>query len=428
MNRSCIIYVFFLFVLFLQSCTANKSRFGITELKTITLIDRNGITETINNSERIKQYQGVNFLRSQPYEKVLRIHRRTKEGRIPAYIHSYHENGQPKQYLEVIDSRAYGSYTEWHSNGNCRVRACVVGGEADLSEQAEKSWIFDGHSSAWDEEGCLVADIPYKNGVQEGTAHYYHKNGVVWRKVPFEKGTPHGEAEVYLDNGQLFQRISWNLGTLDGQAEKYWPLSTLAAEELYESNALVEGKYYDQAGKLICQIRDGNGCKALFGKCEVAEIHEFRNGNPEGAVKVFGTDKKLIRRYYVKNDQKHGEEIEYYELPHLRHLPKLFVTWHEGKIQGIAKTWYDNGVQESSREISNNAKNGVSTAWYRDGNLMLIEEYAHDKLQKGEYYRRGEKRPISKIENGNGTATLFDSEGNFNRKVYYENAEPVGTN
>ena len=79
---------------------------------------------------------------------------------------------------------------------------------------------------------------------------------------------------------------------------------------------------------------------------------------------------------------------------------------------------------ESQREMSGNTRNGVSTAWYRDGQLMMIEEYESDKLKKGDYYRKGHKQPLSQVINGEGTVTLFDSEGNYLRKIPYVNGKP----
>lgn len=409
------------------SCTTSHSNSGDTNLQTISLVDRNGMTETINNPERIKQYQAVNFLCPQPYEKVLRINNRTKQGNIPSFLHSYHENGQPKQYLEIVNSRALGAYKEWHANGIQRLQACVIGGDADLSEVSEKSWIFDGHAYAWDEEGNLIADISYQKGLLHGESLYYHTNGCIWRRVPFCDGQIHGAVEVYLDDGQLFQRSEYANGKLHGCSFRYWPSCKLAVEEQYQNNLLIYGLYYDQKGELVNEVQKGDGNKVIFGRTEVAELHEFRNGVPEGEIKVFGTDQKLLRRYHIKNNIKHGEEIEYYEMPHIRHIPKLLVTWYEGKVQGISKTWYDNGIQESNREMSSNAKNGISTAWYRDGSLMLIEEYYKDKLVKGEYFRRGEKHPISTVAEGSGTVTLFDAEGNFVSKILYDNGTPTGT-
>ena len=75
--------------------------------------------------------------------------------------------------------------------------------------------------------------------------------------------------------------------------------------------------------------------------------------------------------------------------------------------------------------MSNNKRNGHSSAWFRDGSLMLIEEYHQDRLLKGEYYSKGEKHPITTIDEGKGTATLFDAEGAFVRWVDYLNGKPV---
>ena len=183
---------------------------------------------------------------------------------------------------------------------------------------------------------------------------------------------------------------------------------------------------YDATEQLISEVADGNGRKAIFSKTDISELHEYRHGIPEGEIVVFGCDHKPLRKYQIKNYQKHGEEIEFYEMPHIRHLPKLSISWYEGKVQGIAKTWYDNGVQESKREMSNNTKNGILTAWYRDGQLMLIEEYDHNKLVKGEYYRKGDRNPISMVNEGKGIVTMFDQEGNFVKKITYEQGIPSG--
>lgn len=75
--------------------------------------------------------------------------------------------------------------------------------------------------------------------------------------------------------------------------------------------------------------------------------------------------------------------------------------------------------------MSSNQKQGFLTAWYSNGSLMLVEEYDSDKLIKGDYYRLGEKAAISQIDKGKGIATLFNSEGNFSRKVHYQDGKPV---
>ena len=56
---------------------------------------------------------------------------------------------------------------------------------------------------------------------------------------------------------------------------------------------------------------------------------------------------------------------------------------------------------------------------------MFIEEYENETLIKGSYYQINQKEPTSTILNGNGTATLFDKEGRFIKKITYTKGNPI---
>jgi antitoxin component YwqK of YwqJK toxin-antitoxin module len=419
------ISVLVLSVLLLTGCArTNDSDEGV--LTSINIIDRNGFSETISSTDRLTDYDGVDFLSDQPYQKVLRVYSRDVMGDVRAYITSYHPNGQPKQYLEVVNGRAFGSYQEWYPSGQMKLEVTVVGGEADLNTCAEKSWLFDGLSRVWDEDGNVKAEIPYLKGVLDGVSLYYHCNGSVWKRSPFCNGNMEGDFEVYLENGELLQRTAYSGGFKNGPSTRSWPGGAIASEELYSQDLLLTGRYLDRNGKVVAQIENGNGQRAVFGKDNVSELQEYHQGIPEGVLSVFGKNQILIREYHLKDAVKNGEEIEYYNSPKpsSKPQPKLSVNWYQGVIQGLVRTWYPNGVLESQREMSCNKKNGISTAWYRDGSLMLIEEYDHDKIVRGEYYKMGEKYPVSQVVLGKGIATMYDADGNFLRKTTYVNGKP----
>jgi len=396
-------------------------------LTSINIIDRNGLTETINNPERLEQYALVNFLQPQPYQKVLRIYSRDCQGNIPACITSYHPNGYPNKYLEVINSRACGTYKEWFQNGVLKVSANVIEGTSDIANGCEKSWLFDGCSEAWNEAGGLEASITYVKGDLQGLSLYYHANGNLWKSVPYTQNKIHGTVEVYLCDETLLETSCYCNGLKDGKTIRFWSADQIAADEVYCEGFLFSGEYFDSCGELISQINNGNGVKAIFGKDAIVELQYYKNGIVEGEVKQLDKYGRVCSLYHAKNGCKHGEEIYYYDAMRLKKtlLPKLSIMWFEGIIQGIVKTWYENGTQESQREISNNKKNGHSTAWYRDGSLMFIEEYEQDQLVRGEYYNKGEKFSVSTVDEGKGTATLFNSDGTFIRKVEYKNGKPV---
>lgn len=411
-------------LLVLSGCASQNQEPVLTS---INIINQEGFSETISNPDRLKQYENVDFLCEQPYQKVLRAYSRDQNGDVRAYITSYHPNGSTKQYLEVVNNRAYGAYREWFDTGVLKLEAHIIGGVADIDTSAEKSWILDGCSHVWDEKGNLIAQIPYSNGKLEGVSIYYHPNGAIWKKSPFRQNQAEGVFEVYLENGSLLQTTEFANNEKHGVAKRFWDGCRIASEERFNQGLLDSGSYYDIKGVSVSAVKDGTGFRPLFGKESVSELHEYHNGRLDGAVQVFDTKGDLARVYHMKDGQKYGEEIEYYDpLDTAGQLqPRLSVMWAEGRIQGIVKTWYLNGMQESQREVSNNAKNGLLTAWYPSGSVMLIEEYDHDKLVKGDYFTVGDKIPVSEVKGGRGTATLFDAKGNPLRKIQYNNGKPL---
>ena len=172
----------YLLALALLSTTACYHSAPQEQIMAIQIQDRNGLTETINASDRLEVYQNVDFLASQPYKKVLRIYR--KEGKNHSKISTYHPNGMPWQYLEAQEMRAYGAYREWFQNGQLKIEATVIGGTADVVLGAQQDWLFEGLSQVWDEKGNLTAQIPYAKGALEGTSLYFYPDGKNKKRSP----------------------------------------------------------------------------------------------------------------------------------------------------------------------------------------------------------------------------------------------------
>src|SRR5690348_13934181 len=94
-----------------KRCGHKKQR--ILPLTSIHLVDRNGLSESISNKNRLNQYLETDFFQPQPYQKILRIYARDSRGNIRAAVHSYYPNENPKQFLEILNGRAHGNYREW---------------------------------------------------------------------------------------------------------------------------------------------------------------------------------------------------------------------------------------------------------------------------------------------------------------------------
>lgn len=400
-------------------------------LLNINIIDQNEISETISLKERLKSYESVNFLAPQPYKKVLRIFAKDKNGDGHSIITSYHPNGQIKQYLEAKNSRACGTYYEWFSNGKIKIASKVIQGIADIDEKAIATWSFEGTSEAFDEEGHLIAKMHYDKGKLDGAASYFHANGQLAKSENYVKGELDGFVKSYFPAGELAESKFYKLGVLDGESIGYFSPNVLSFKETYQEGLLETGCYYDQNGALLTSVVKGEGRRLEIDENGLWEYQEFKDGVQEGEVSIYDSNQFLTCRYFVKNGEKHGQEIRYYppkpfiKKEDFKPTCKLSIDWYDGKIHGTVKTWYENGVQESQREMAHNQKQGHLTSWYLDGSLMLMEEYEKDKLVRGSYFKKGESSPSSSVEKGKGIASLFDGEGHFNTKVRYRDGIPL---
>lgn len=382
--------------------------------------------------DRLEGYRDVDFLDYQPYEKVVRVFGEPGGKGVCSCITTYYPNGQLQQMLEVKGGRACGAYREYFASGQIRIEAHLMGGSPEIDETAQASWIFDGVASAWDEEGNLVAQVPYQKGELDGLYTEYHPDGTVSSSMPYVRGELEGVAERWFASGALAWQANYRGGLLDGRVVTFWSEEQLAAEESFQKGLLEEGRYYNEEGALEEEVVRGEGFCVTFDDEGHKVVHQVQSGAPSGVVKQYGERGQLLRLYRVAEGQKVGEEIYYYDPPFPTDeeiangvaSPKLSMQWHDGEIQGRVKSWYPSGQLESQREMSHNRRNGVSTAWYEDGSLMMIEEYSNDLLWKGEYYRRGSNQPVSRVVEGSGTATLFDKSGFTVRKINYVEGEP----
>ncbi len=392
-------------------------------LALIQIQDRNGLTETISNPDRLTPYQTVDFLTSQPYKKVLRVYK--AEGKNHSKITTYHPNGSIAQYLEAEEMRAHGAYREWFPNGQIKIEATVIGGTADIALGSQRDWLFDGVSQVWDEAGNLLAKIPYEKGALQGTSLYFYPGGPVEKEVSFEKNAMEGEVLEFYPNGKMKVQSHYKKGMKQGESRSFFEKGQLASVEDYTEGLLRTGQYYNSKGDLLSEVENGGGFQGIFENGALTLV-EFRVGQPNGLMQKFTPNREIHRSFHLKNGKKQGEEIEYYLAAELEGIsekykphPKLSLSWNENAIHGSVKTWYNNGQLQSQREYSRNQKSGPSLAWFREGSLMLVEEYEEDRLVSGQYFKLNKLEPVSTVVNGNGIATFYDETGAFLRKVTY---------
>ncbi len=409
----------------LSGCASRTSSDKSDSVVSMQIVDRNGFTETVSNKERLSSYKSVNFSTPQPYQKVLRVFGRNSAGQSLSKITSYHDNGHLWQYLEAVDGRAHGIYQEWFPNGRMKIETHLIEGMADIHDLAQATWVFEGASKVWDDQGNLIAEFSYEKGLLHNPAQYFFPNGQLQKMIPYRQGEIHGMLQVFDEHGNLLEEIPHVNGEKEGSATAFWTPKHLLSKEFYEHGRLIHASYYAPDGTSIAEINDGQGKQAQFKEGQLYALIHFSCGIPEGDVELFYSNGTLKCSYVVKDGKKNGEEWEYYlSEKGQRPMPKLCLHWNEDRIQGQVKTWYSNGQIESQREFNGSKKQGVCFAWYKNGDLMLVEEYENDLLIKASYYKKGDKKIVSKIESGKGIASLYTSDGIFLKKVTYEKGKP----
>jgi antitoxin component YwqK of YwqJK toxin-antitoxin module len=421
------LYLLLPFLTFFCGCAQKNQDDPAPVLTSIQVIDRNGFSETISAKNRLTKYQNVDFCNPQPYQKVLRVFSKNKKGQSSSAVTSYHGNGLIWQYLEVVDGRAHGTYREWHSNNHLKMELTIIEGIAELSETAPASWVFEGKNTIWDEKGALVAEILYEKGMLHGESLYYHPNGSIKKRIPYIQNKIQGSISFTSEEGVVLETIAYSDDKPHGQANSYTTENVLIYEEEWEAGSLLKGSYYAPDGAVFFTVTEGSGQRPEYENGTLKQLVEYQGGQAEGLVQCFDTTGFVINTYHQKNNKKHGEEKLFYPKSASGRTTqiKILLHWQEDILQGTVKTWFLDGVQESQKELYQNKKNGPSLAWYKDGNLMLSEEYENDLLASGTYYKKGDRKPVSSVSNKKGTASLYDPDGYFLKKIPYEKGLPL---
>ena len=167
---------------------------------------------------------------------------------------------------------------------------------------------------------------------------------------------------------------------------------------------------------------------ASMGGMELRPIQDLREASKcikstaalSGRSRLERADGLPERSWEMLEGKRHGKELFY----DTKGQVQTEISWLAGKVHGEQKSWYPSGQLESLRLMENNRRAGPCTAWYENGQLMLVEEYEEDRLIEGQYFRLGEKEPISRVKSGSGIATLFDGKGARLKRVSYDKGEP----
>ncbi len=120
-----------------------------------------------------------------------------------------------------------------------------------------------------------------------------------------------------------------------------------------------------------------------------------------------------------KNGQKHGTEVFYNVNPHYKAAE---VSWEQGRIQGVRRTFYPDGSLQSETPFADNQAHGVAKSYAANGTLTRVSTMREGE-RDGElidyWPETGNQRRVLHYDNGTvqGTVREFYPDGSLRREI-----------
>ncbi|MEK6270948.1 MAG: toxin-antitoxin system YwqK family antitoxin [Planctomycetales bacterium] len=189
----------------------------------------------------------------------------------------------------------------------------------------------------------------------------------------FKNGRPHRELTIH------FYRNGPN--RFHGPYKEWYPNGSLWKEGLYdENNRVGEWKWYAENGELAKHaIYDQQG----LADGEWIYFHDngtkrrkesFRMGKRHGQTEYYNNDgSQLLEVFSFKDDRLDGEVTRWFPLTEnqTESQKQKQTTFLEGKRNGAATEWYEDGQIKSEVEFKNGDRHGRTRRWDKDGNIEL---------------------------------------------------------
>ncbi len=209
---------------------------------------------------------------------------------------------------------------------------------------------------------------------------------------------------------------------LEGENKSWHPNGSIRSIEFHTDQRIDSARYFDDAGRLIAEINNGNGVQIVYhrSKPKIRSICEYQNGLKHGletSYRNYLEDSKQSETQY-KNGQRHGIQRSWMPSGALNRE----VHYQNGKQHGHSTCWHENGNVQSTMQYSEGMRigewklyyeNGVLESeysdrykreWYPTGQLLLEQEYAeHGVIARAKSYN----------QDGEETGEVIDGKGHL---------------
>ncbi len=102
-------------------------------------------------------------------------------------------------------------------------------------------------------------------------------------------------------------------------------------------------------------------------------IVEFKEGMPQGTLRAYDDQKRLILIEDYVNGRVEGKRVCYY--PSGKKFSEM--SFINGLAEGKTTTWYEDGTVASTDDMDRGLPNGMQTLYYRNGNKFVETPHIH---------------------------------------------------
>lgn len=154
----------------------------------------------------------------------------------------------------------------------------------------------------------------------------------------------------------------------------------------------------------------------------------FNEGMPQGQVKIYDTNGRLISIEHYKNGLKDGQITRFSFTKGI--LTEEKVNYAEGKLEGKRDIYGGNGKLLATESFKNNQLDGTKETFFDNGNTRSQAEYKNDKLHGARvfYYDNGNIAYKEEFNKGKlcGIRTGYYTNGKIFSQEYYKDDIPEG--
>jgi tetratricopeptide (TPR) repeat protein len=116
----------------------------------------------------------------------------------------------------------------------------------------------NGHRKMYYQNGKIVAERDYKDGIENGFEIEYYEDGSLKQKGEFTNGKENGIWEMYFPNVQLKQRCIFDNGVMDGETTVYYSTGKVLAVEVTKNGKTAHDKRLEKINQVMKKGHNSN--------------------------------------------------------------------------------------------------------------------------------------------------------------------------